>query len=415
MERSFFVHNREKLAKNLPDQSLIVLFAGKAPQKSADEQYPFTINRNFYYLTGIDEQSVVLVLKKSNDKLEERLFIEKPDPVMEKWVGKTISNEEAKELSGIENVNYHEQFDAYLGSMLLRETMDHLYLDLERREWDKHTTEAQSFAEKIQKNYPFLSIKNIYHEVCELRVIKTPEEIEKIKQAIGVTFEGIKNLMKHAREGLMEYQLEAHFDYVLKSSGITDFAFPTITASGINATILHYENNHAEVKDGDLILLDLGAQYQKYNADISYTFPGNGKYTERQKLFYNIVLHTLREVTALIEPGRKFAELNEHAKKVLAEECKKVGLIEKDDEISNYYYHGVSHFMGLDTHDVGSYKDRVLQPGMVLTVEPGIYIEEENIGIRIEDDILVTESGHENLSKEIFRSVEDIESFMRKQ
>lgn len=290
--------------------------------------------------------------------------------------------------------------------------MDYLYVDLERREWDRHITEAQKFADKIQRNYPALSIKNIYHEICELRVIKTPEEVEKIKQAIGVTFDGLKNLMSHTKEGLMEYQLEAHFDYVLKSSGITDFAFKTITASGENATVLHYEDNNSQVNDGELVLLDFGAQYQKYNADISYTFPVNGKFTERQKLFYTIVLHTLEEVTALIKPGRKFAELNEHAKKMLAAGCKKAGLIEKDEEISNYYFHGVSHFLGLDTHDVGSYKDRILEPGMVLTVEPGLYIEKESIGIRIEDDILVTETGHENLSKEIFRSVEDIESFM---
>lgn len=412
MKTSFFVHNREKLAETLRDQSLVVLFAGKAPQKSADENYPFTINRNFYYLTGVDEQNVILVLKKTNGKIEESLFIEKADPVMEKWVGKTISDEEAKDVSGVKNVKYLEQFDSYLGGLLLRESINHLYMDLERRESDRHTTEAQLFAKKIQTNYPALAIKNIYHEICELRVIKTPEEIEKIKHAIGITFEGIKNLMSHSKEGLMEYQLEAHFNYVLKSSGITDFAFKTITASGKNATVLHYEDNNAQVNDGELVLLDLGAQYQKYNADISYTFPVNGKFTDRQKLFYNIVLNTLKEVTELIEPGKKFAELNEHAKKMLAEGCKKAGLIEKDDEISKYYFHGVSHFLGLDTHDVGSYKDRILEPGMVVTVEPGLYIEEERIGIRIEDDILVTEKGYENLSKDIFRSVEDIEAFM---
>lgn len=413
MKTSFFIHNRERLAETLPDQSLVILFAGKAPQKSADEQYPFTINRNFYYLTGVDEQNVILVLKKTNGKLEENLFIEKADPVMEKWVGKTISDEEAKEVSGIEHVHYLDQFDSYLGGLLLRESIDNLYIDLERREWDRHTTESQLFADKIQKNYPALGIKNIYHEICELRVIKTPEEIEKIKQAIGITFEGLKNLMGHTKEGLMEYQLEANFDYVLKSSGVTDFAFKTITASGKNATVLHYEDNNSPVNDGELVLLDFGAQYQKYNADISYTFPVNGKFSDRQKLFYNIVLDTLKEVTALIEPGRKFADLNAHAKKALAAGCKKAGLIEKDEEISKYYFHGVSHFLGLDTHDVGSYKDRILEPGMVLTVEPGLYIEEESIGIRIEDDILVTETGYENLSKEIFRSVEDIESFMK--
>jgi len=208
--------------------------------------------------------------------------------------------------------------------------------------------------------------------------------------------------------------MEAHFDFILKSEGVKHYAFPTIVASGKNSTVLHYEKNDAVVEEDSLVLLDLGAQYNYYNADISFTFPANGKFTEKQKTFYNIVLKALRETTELIKPGVQFAKLNEHTKRVLAEECVKVGLIMEESEIGKYYYHGVSHFLGLDTHDVGNYKDLILQPGMVLTVEPGLYIEEEGIGIRIEDDVLVTEEGHDVLSKDIFRSIEEIEAFMNK-
>lgn len=413
MNKDFYEKNRNRLYENLEDHSLLVLFAGKSPQKSADENYPFVPNRNFYYITGIDEQNLIFFAHKTADKVEEYLFIEKSDPILEKWVGKTISHEEARAASGINNVLFIEQFESLLARTLLTHSIKNIYLDLERRNLDSVTTKAQQFAAKIQANYPYLQIQNVYPEVCQLRVFKTPEEVEKIKKAIEITWEGIKNIMSHATPGMKEYQLEAHFDFTLKSNGVRHYAFPTICASGKNGTVLHYDKNNAVAEDGSLVLLDLGAQYNYYNGDISYTFPVNGKFTEKQKTFYNIVLRALRETTELIKPGVPFARLNEHTKKVLAEGCIEAGLIKDENEISNYYYHSVSHFLGLDTHDVGNYKDLVLQPGMVITVEPGLYIEEEAIGIRIEDDVLVTEEGHEVLSKDIFRSAEEIEEFMK--
>jgi len=414
LQKDFYTRNRNRLFEKLENDSLLVLFAGKAPQKSADEAYQFVPNRNFYYLTGIDDPNVILLVHKTNKTIEEYLFIEKSDPILEKWVGKTISKEIAEEVSGISNIQFIEQFDTMLSRILFTSSLTNVYLDLERRELDLVTTKAQQFAGKIQANYPFLQIKNVYSDICELRVYKTPEEIAETKKAIAITYEGIKNLMSNAKAGMMEYQMEAHFDFILKSEGVKHYAFPTIVASGKNSTVLHYEKNDAVVEEDSLVLLDLGAQYNYYNADISFTFPANGKFTEKQKTFYNIVLKALRETTELIKPGVQFAKLNEHTKRVLAEECVKVGLIMEESEIGKYYYHGVSHFLGLDTHDVGNYKDLILQPGMVLTVEPGLYIEEEGIGIRIEDDVLVTEEGHDVLSKDIFRSIEEIEAFMNK-
>jgi Xaa-Pro aminopeptidase len=412
MKKDFYLDNRNRLYEHVEDQSLLILFAGKAPQKSADEAYQFVPNRNFYYLTGIDEPNIIFFAHKTNNTVEEYLFIEKSDPIMEKWVGKTISQEEAVEVSGISNILFLEQFESLLSRTLFTNSLTNVYLDLERRELDLVTTKAQDLASKIQANYPFFHIKNVYPDICELRVFKTNEEIAEIKKAISITNEGIKNLMSNAKAGMKEYQLEAYFDFILKSNGVKHYAFPTIAASGKNGTVLHYDKNNATVEEGSLVLLDLGAQYNYYNADISYTFPVNGKFTEKQKTFYNIVLKALRETTELIKPGVPYAKLNMHTKKILAEECIKVGLIKEDNEISNYYFHGVSHFLGLDTHDVGNYKDLILQPGMVLTVEPGLYIEEEGIGIRIEDDVLVTQEGNEVLSKDIFRTVEEIEAFM---
>jgi Xaa-Pro aminopeptidase len=414
MQKDFHSKNRNRLFENLEDNSLLIMFAGKAPQRSADDVYPFVPNRNFYYLTGIDKPNVILLVHKNNKKAEEYLFIEKADPLLEKWVGKSLTKEEVAKASGISNILFIEEFESILSRTIIRNSITNVYLDMERRELDLVTTKAQQFAGKIQANYPYLQIKNVYPEISELRVIKTPDEIEEIKKAIEITYRGIKNLMSHSKPGMKEYELEAYFNFTLKTEGIKHFAFNTILAGGKNATVLHYEKNNAAVEDNSLVLLDLGAQHNYYNADISFTYPVNGKFTERQKTFYNIVLKALRETTALIKPGVPFAKLNEHTKKILAEECVRIGLIKEENEIGNYYFHGVSHMLGLDTHDVGRRADLILQPGMVLTVEPGLYIEEEQIGIRIEDDVLVTEEGHEVLSKDIFRSVEEIETFMNR-
>lgn len=210
---------------------------------------------------------------------------------------------------------------------------------------------------------------------------------------------------------MMEYEIEAYFNFELNKRGIKEFAFDTIAASGKNATVLHYSSNNTKTQDNELMLLDLGAQYQLYNADISRTFPLNGKFTERQKQVYNIVLKANEEVMKAVKPGVTLMELQNLCKSILAEGCKSIGLIKEDSELSKYYFHGVSHPLGLDTHDVGS-RGMKLEAGMIITDEPGLYIEEEGIGIRIEDDILVTENGYENLSQSIIKSVEDIESFM---
>ena len=411
MNKDFFKNNRKKLFDDIEDNSLIVLFSGFAPQKSADEAYEFVANKNFYYMTGIERENFILLIYKKSGETKETLFIEKVTPLEEKWTGKRMTKEEAIKISGIENIEATSDFKNFFNNLMLRNDYSKIYLDLEKRGWDSVNTPALSFAKNITERYPYLRIKNVYHKISQQRMVKTDEEIEMIKKAISITNEGIKNLMKNARPGMLEYQLEAYFDFKIKTLGSKRFAFKTIAASGENATILHYDKNNCEMNDNELILFDLGAQYKNYNADISRTFPVNGRFTDRQKQIYEIVLKAELETIKAVKPGLPFRELNNVTKKVLADECKKIGLIKEDSEISKYYYHGVSHYLGLDTHDVGDY-DVCLQPGMVLTIEPGLYIEEEEIGIRIEDNVVVTKDGCENLSKDIIKNVEDIESFM---
>jgi len=218
--------------------------------------------------------------------------------------------------------------------------------------------------------------------------------------------------LKFAKPGVNERELEAYYEYQIKMAGSKGISFDSIVASGKNGTILHYIDNFSEVKEGSLVLLDLGAKNGLYSSDISRTFPINGKFSERQKQIYEIVLNTNKKIIEMVKPGVMVNDLNLSAKKMLMEEAKKIGLIKEDHEIDKYYYHGVSHYLGLDTHDVGTYHEP-LQAGVVLTVEPGFYIEEEGIGIRIEDNVLVTETGRRNLSESIKKEWIDIENLMK--
>lgn len=411
MKKEVFINNRKRLSEKLEDGSVVVLLAGEAPKKTADEAYPFTPNRNFYYLTGIDEEKHKLIISKINGKVEEALFIQKPDPVKERWVGKTIRDNEAIEVSGVEEVLYLEDFNGYINQKLSSGKANALYMDLERRSFEERITLTEEFAKEVAGRYPYVVIKNVYGIISELRTIKASEEIDEMREAIKITIDGVNCLMRNAKAGIKEYELEAFFDFHLKKSGIKDVAFKTIAAAGKNATILHYVDNDSVIKEDDLILFDLGAQYNYYNADITRTFPVSGKYTARQKEVYEAVLRVNEAIIEALKPGVNYIDINNKATDLIADECIKLGLIKDKKDVRNYYWHSIGHGLGLDTHDVGE-RNVNLKPGMVYTVEPGIYIEEEGIGVRIEDDVLITESGNEVLTKEMIKSVEDIEKFM---
>lgn len=413
MNNEFFIKNRKNIMDKIEDNSILILFSGKAPKKSADEAYHYTPNRNFYYSCGVSEAGVILLMEKRAGKTEEILFIHKADPIMAKWVGKTITEKEAKAASGIKNVSYLDSFEAVLHRKLNTGNFNYVYLDMERDSWEDEVTSSQKLASDIRQKYPIINFKNVFNIISEFRMIKSEEELANIREAINITWEGIKASMKNAAPGKKEYEIEAHFDFALKTRGVKDFAFKTIAASGKNATVLHYSQNDCTTGENDLILMDLGAQYKYYNADITRTFPVSGKFTDRQKQIYNIVLKAQYETIKAIKPGIPFGEMNAVTRRVLLEELSNIGLAKTDEELSKYYFHGVSHHLGLDTHDVGG-RDITLKPGMVLTVEPGLYIEDEEIGVRIEDDVVVTEEGCEVLSPNIIKTVDEIEAFMKK-
>lgn len=407
MNKEFYKNNRSKVLESIDDNSLLILFAGKAPKKTADEKYPFTPNRNFYYLTGIDEENHILVLSKINGKTNEYLFIKEVDPIAEKWEGKTIRKEEVSQICMIEDVKYLGEFNNFIEKVVLNKEEINIYLDLEAG------NTSYKYINEIKHKYYNINIKNAFKLIGNLRLIKTDEEVSRIRKAIDITIEGVKELMRNSKSEIKEYELEAYFDFICKKNGVKDFAFKTIAAAGKNATVLHYVTNDSELKDGDLILFDLGAQYKYYNGDISRTFPINGKFTERQKEVYNAVLSVNEKVIKEMKPGVKFVDLNKKAKDWISEECISLGLMTEKDDVSKFYYHSIGHSLGMDTHDIElENRDVTFEPGMIYTVEPGIYIENEGIGIRIEDDVLITEDGNEVLTKEMIKTVEEIEAFM---
>lgn len=414
MTERFFIDNRRKLAARLEEGSAAVLFAGKAPLKRGDEYYPFSPDRNFYYVTGVERENCVFLMAKVVGGLQETLFIPRDNGILAKWVGANMTAEEAEEISGMTDIRPIDAFADDFAQMVFRNNITKIYLDLEHREWDDVLTPALRFAKELREKYPAMAVGDLYPIFGDLRLIKEPYELEKMRKAMDITRMGVEAMMANARPGMMEYEIEAHFDFTLMQHGAREKAFQTIAAAGERGTILHYTKNNGKTKDGDLLLVDCGAQVDWYNGDISRTFPVNGKFTERQKLVYNIVLEGQQKVIDAIRPGQPFSRLNEILKEHYLEALKEIGLVKTMADVAKYYYHGVSHYLGAETHDIGRYTERVLQPGMVLTVEPGLYIEEWGIGIRIEDDALVTEDGCEIMTKDMIKTVEEIEAFMAK-
>lgn len=412
-----FLKRRDALFAKLPLGSVSLFFAGVELKSSADAVYPFVVNKNFYYLTGIEQEHSILMLVNSALGQKTYLFVDDIDPLKTRWVGKKLDLETAKKRSGIQDVLTTSMFELKLKDVLSQRDyygdMHSLWLDLEKNLIiQPNLITSQAFADTFKGTYPDLEIHNSYPLVTRLRMVKSPAEIDAIRQAIKATGYGLYHVRKHLKPELYEYQLESLFAYALKEYGNLGLSFDTIIASGKNAIVLHYPNPQDKIQDGTLVLCDLGARYDQYAGDITRTYPASGTFNPLQKQVYEIVLAANEYIISLAKPGVKLIELQQACIAYLAKACLKEGLIKKEEDIASIYYHNVGHHLGLDTHDPMS-REIPLEPGCVITVEPGLYIQELGIGIRIEDDVLITETGAENLSIEIPKSVKDIESSLR--
>lgn len=401
--------NRQKLVDMLPDRSVILLFAAPLKIKSWDSHYPYCQDKNFFYLTGYENRSAAVLIKKNGTSVSTILFVVQLTPSQIHWTGYLPTPEEAATITGIQTVEPLDKLNQYLAATLKQ--TDHLFLDFHPVNPDEPLTDALQFAETIRGRNPHVAIHRIHDFMARLREIKSAEEIEKISEAIRLTHKGFEKLMCAIRPGVPEYEIEAYFNFELHRHR-TIPAFTGIVASGKNATVLHYNAMKDSLKNGELVLLDLGAEFEHYSADISRTFPVNGRFSPEQRDLYSLVLEANIRTIEAVEPGLTLASLNTITRNILAEGLKKLGYLNDLPDVSKYFTHGVSHSLGLDTHDITSRNTDTLHPGMVITVEPGLYLPEKNTGIRIEDDVLVTETGCRNLSVDIPKTIVAIEDWM---
>ena len=389
----------------------MLFFGGESVRRSADESFPFFANRNFLYLTGVRQEHSALLLLKRKDLVSECLFVTKPDFEREVWSGRRLTEEELHELSGVEGVEDIDHLSRTLDELFSSRVDITLWLCFDALAPERSFDLEREFAKQMRNRHPHLKIKNSYPLLAEMRKIKAPEEIEAIRRAMQITEAGIRRLMRLARPGMMEYELEAEFDYELAAHGQRRTAFPSIIAGGERIFYLHYAEPVSAITDGELILSDVGAAYDEYCTDISRVFPANGRFSERQAQIYRVAYQANRAVMEQVRPGAFFPQLNRTCREAAFEGLKALGLLDDFAAIGKYVWHGAVHHVGLDTHDVGGYEETVVE-NMVFTVDAGIYVREWGIGLRIEDNVRVTADGCENLSAAIPATIEEIEGAM---
>jgi Xaa-Pro aminopeptidase len=411
MDQSFYRENRRRLATHMRENDAMLFFSGEPVRKTADENFPFFTNRNFLYVTGIKQEQSALLLQKKGDLISECLFVTKPDFGREIWTGRRFTDEEINELSGVEGIEDINNLSGMLDELLASQPVTTLWLCFDALAAERSFDLEREFAKHIQSRHPHIVIKNSYPLLAALRKIKTSEEIDAIHKAMQITEAGIRRLMRVAKPGMMEYELEAEFHSELAAHGQRRTAFPSIIAGGERIFYLHYTTPMSALADGELILSDVGAVYDEYCTDISRVFPANGRFSERQAQIYQLAYDANRAVMAQVRPGVFFPQLNRTCRDFAFEGLKALGLLDDAADIRKYVWHGVAHHVGLDTHDVGGYEEPMVE-NMVFTVDAGIYVREWGIGLRIEDNVLVTADGCENLSAAIPATIEAIESLM---
>lgn len=414
---------RKAFGKKLKSNSITVLFSSEYKQRSNDTDFPFRQDSHFYYLNQFIEDNAALVFIKKNKKTKAYLFLEIKDPAKELWNGKRLGIDKAKKTFDFNNVHAIDYLKEFLIENIKEK--DTLYYDFKNE--TKRLKSIQPLFENITCH------KDISPIIGAMRLIKSKKEICIIKQSIKIAKDAHHQAMKNAKDMKFEYELQAKIEYIFKKNGAYNDAYTSIVAGGNNANTLHYINNDKELKKGNLVLIDAGCEYKYYASDITRTFPIKSKFTKPQKDLYNLVLDTQKKIIAMIAPKVLRSELQKEAVKLLTYGMCDLKILKgnpkkliKNEAYKKYYPHGIGHWLGIDVHDMSPYKDKnnkeiPLNKGMVLTIEPGIYCEKNDknipkkyrgIGIRIEDNILVTKKGYKNLSKNIIKEVKDIEKLV---
>ena len=389
----------------------------------ADSTFPFEQHRDIFYLTGIDQEETILLLSPQDKEIKNReiLFVKETDKNIQIWEGPKLSKEDARSISGIEKILWLNEFEPTLKEITSQNNGIYLNKNEHYRNNSETQTREDRFISKFKKEYPTHSVYRSNPILQHIRSIKDPLEINQIKKACDITEMGFRRILKFIKPGIWEYEIEAELLHEFISNRSKGFAYSPIIASGKNANILHYIKNNSQCKSGELILIDSAAEYGNYCSDLTRTIPVSGRYSVRQKAIYNAVLNVKREATTLLTPGNLWKEYHEEVGKIMTAELLKLGLLDKNDvrkqdpknpAYKKYFMHGTSHHIGLDTHDYGLLNEP-FEPNMVFTVEPGIYLPDEGFGIRIEDVVVVQETGDPiNLMKNIPIEIDEIESIM---
>lgn len=421
--QELFIKNREKFVKNMKENTLAVFNSNDIYPVSADSTLPFAQHRDIFYLTGADQEESILVLfpGASDEKHREILFLRETSEHIAIWEGEKLTKEAAFEVSGIKTVYWTHQFETIFRQLMAE--VEGIYLNT--NEHLRHSVELETredrFIKKVKAQYPAHQVYKSAPILHRIRSVKEKEELDLMQTACDITKKGFERILKFTRPGVWEYELEAEFIHEFIRNRSKGFAYTPIIASGASACVLHYIENNKQCKDGDVILLDVAAEYANYSSDLSRSIPVNGRFTDRQKEVYNAVLHVKKEAEKLLVPGIILAEYQKEVGRIMEAELIKLKLIDSTDiknqdpnwpAYKKYFMHGTSHFLGLDTHDVGLWNEPI-KANMVFTCEPGIYIREEGLGIRIEDNLVIREDGPAfNLMRDIPIEADHIEEIM---
>jgi len=419
-----FIKNRERFTKEMKPGSIAIFVSNDEVPVNGDALYPFKQNSDLFWLSGIVQEDTMVILFPDNPdpKYREVLVLVRPNELKEKWDGKRLRVQEAQKISGIKNIVWLDSLDGLLQPWI--HLADTIYLDTNEndRKANLLRTRDYRYADELRARYPLHKFERAARIMKELRGIKTALEIEVLQKAIDITDNAFRRLLKFIKPGVMEYEIEAEIWHSFLSQRATGPAYGSIIASGDRARTLHYISNDQECRDGELILMDFGAEYGGYNADLTRTIPVNGKFSRRQKTVYNACLHLHDFAKSLLKPGIRITDYTEKVGEEATQQFLKIGLLKKSDvknedpenrAYKKYLYHGISHHLGIDVHDLGT-RTEPIRAGMVFTVEPGIYIEHEQMGVRIENNVWITRNGNKDLMKNIPITVEEIESLMKK-
>jgi Xaa-Pro aminopeptidase len=420
--KDLFIKNREKLKAQLKPKSVVLVCSNDVMPTNADGTMPFRQNSNLLYLSGIDQDSSTLLIAPDfpDDRFKEALFLTETNEHIAVWEGHKYTQEEATETSGVSTVLWNDKFEQTLKTVLAESEHIYLYHNEHIRNATEVETRSDRFSNWIREAYPAYEYERLAPIIYDLRTVKEPREIEIMQSACNITEKGFRRAMDFVKPGAWEFEVEAEILGEFVRNRSKGFAYTPIIAGGGNACVLHYVENKDQLKDGDLLLMDVGAEYGNYMSDLTRTIPVNGRFSERQRKVYDAVLRVKNEATKMLVPGNKIPEYHKAVGELMTKELLDLGLLDKKDVASQdpnwpaykkYFMHGTSHHIGLDVHDVASIYTE-FKPGMVFTVEPGIYIREEGIGIRLEDDIQITKDGQHNLMRNIPIEAEEIEEIM---